>query len=64
MAVLTGKCAIVTGASRGIGRATAIALARAGASVVLAARDASALAGVADEIAAEAGGTRGSCCLS
>ncbi|MGW0659191.1 SDR family NAD(P)-dependent oxidoreductase [Streptodolium elevatio] len=58
MAVLTGKCAIVTGASRGIGRATAIALARAGASVVLAARDASALAGVADEIAAEAGGTR------
>ena len=32
---LTGKTAIVTGASRGIGRATAISLARAGASVVI-----------------------------
>lgn len=49
---LTGKCAIVTGASRGIGRATAVALARAGASVVLAARDAVALAEVAAEVAA------------
>jgi NADP-dependent 3-hydroxy acid dehydrogenase YdfG len=35
---LSGKIAIVTGASRGIGAATAIALANAGASVVLAAR--------------------------
>jgi NAD(P)-dependent dehydrogenase (short-subunit alcohol dehydrogenase family) len=33
-----GKVAIVTGASRGIGKATAIALAQAGASVVVAAR--------------------------
>ncbi|HXG41659.1 MAG TPA: SDR family NAD(P)-dependent oxidoreductase [Dehalococcoidia bacterium] len=37
---LAGKVAVVTGASRGIGRATAIALARAGADVVLAARTA------------------------
>ncbi len=35
---LIGKVAIITGASRGIGAATAIALANAGASVVLAAR--------------------------
>lgn len=32
---LTGKCAIVTGASRGIGRACAVSLAKAGASVVI-----------------------------
>jgi NAD(P)-dependent dehydrogenase (short-subunit alcohol dehydrogenase family) len=37
---LAGKVAVVTGASRGIGRATAIALARAGADVVVAARTA------------------------
>ena len=35
---LAGRCAIVTGSSRGIGKAMAIALAQAGASVVLAAR--------------------------
>ncbi|HET7882993.1 MAG TPA: SDR family oxidoreductase [Acetobacteraceae bacterium] len=38
MASLTGKVAIVTGASRGIGAAAALALGEAGASVVLAAR--------------------------
>jgi 3-oxoacyl-[acyl-carrier protein] reductase len=38
MAALDGKVAIVTGASRGIGEAAALALAAAGASVVLAAR--------------------------
>ena len=38
MTDLTGKSAVVTGASRGIGAATAKILAEAGASVVLAAR--------------------------
>ena len=36
---LTGKSALVTGASRGIGRATAMAMAHAGADVVLGVRD-------------------------
>lgn len=52
---LSGRVAIVTGASRGIGAATARAFARAGASVVLAARDEQALATVADEISATGG---------
>ena len=39
-ASLQGKIAIVTGASRGIGKAMALGLARAGASVVAAARTA------------------------
>ena len=42
-----GKVAVVTGASSGIGRAMATGLAKAGASVVLVSRDATALAGVA-----------------
>lgn len=45
-----GRVAIVTGASRGIGAACAVALARDGANVVLAARSADALAGVAEEV--------------
>jgi NADP-dependent 3-hydroxy acid dehydrogenase YdfG len=51
-AVLAGQLAFVTGASSGLGRATARALAGAGASVALVARSASDLAGVADEMRA------------
>ena len=51
-----GKLALVTGASRGIGAATAEALAAAGAHVILVARTASALEEVEDAIHA-AGGT-------
>lgn len=52
---LTGRVAIVTGASRGIGAATAEALATAGAHVVLAARDNEALDNVTGRIR-DAGG--------
>ena len=52
---LEGRLALVTGASRGIGAATAEALAAAGARVVLAARDRDALEAVAQRIE-EAGG--------
>jgi NAD(P)-dependent dehydrogenase (short-subunit alcohol dehydrogenase family) len=52
---LEGRLALVTGASRGIGAATAEALAAAGASVVLAARDHDALKNVARRIE-QAGG--------
>ena len=52
---LSGKTALVTGASRGIGAATARALAGAGAHVVLTARDVRALEEVEDVIH-EAGG--------
>jgi 3-oxoacyl-[acyl-carrier protein] reductase len=47
---MTNKTAFVTGASRGIGRACALALAQAGARVVLAARDRAKLEEVAAEI--------------
>jgi NAD(P)-dependent dehydrogenase (short-subunit alcohol dehydrogenase family) len=53
---LAGRLAVVTGASRGIGAATALALANVGAHVVLAARDRDALAGIAATIR-ETGGT-------
>ena len=49
---LDGKTALVTGASRGLGRAMAEALAEAGANVVLAARSADALEKVAEGIRA------------
>ena len=52
---LDGKVAIVTGASRGIGRAIALALGREGAAVVLAARSMERLAEAA-ELVREAGG--------
>ena len=49
--LLQGKVALVTGASSGIGEATAIALARAGARVAIAARRRDRLDGVAGRIA-------------
>ncbi len=51
---LTGKVAVVTGASRGIGRRTALTLAGAGATVVVTSRGDAAVS-VADEIAAAGG---------
>lgn len=47
---LEGQAAIVTGASKGIGRKIAVALARAGADVAVVARSGNELAEVADEI--------------
>jgi len=49
-AVLQGRCAIVTGASMGLGREIARQYARAGASLLLCARDSQALRGVKDEL--------------
>src|SRR6202023_198628 len=52
---LTDKVALVTGASQGIGRDTALALAEAGAKVALAARNEEKLTALAGEIAAACG---------
>src|SRR5207253_6314301 len=53
---VTGRVAVVTGAGRGLGAAAAVALAQAGADVVISARSADQLAGVAVQI--EAAGRR------
>jgi 3-oxoacyl-[acyl-carrier protein] reductase len=55
MFTLKDRVAIVTGASQGIGRETALALARAGAKVAAAARNAEKLAALAGEISAAGG---------
>ena len=58
MPLLEGKVALVTGASQGIGRACAIALARAGASVAVAARNEVKLQEVVKEIAGHCGNAK------
>ncbi len=55
MPPLAGMTTVVTGASRGIGRAIALRLAEAGAEVALWARDAAALQSVASEVTARGG---------
>ncbi len=54
---LEGKCAVVCAASKGLGRATAHALARDGARIVMCARTGATLATAADEIRAATGAT-------
>ena len=60
MNAISGNVVIVTGASRGIGAATARHLASKGASVVLAARSGEAVGAIADEIV-KAGGAASAC---
>ena len=53
--MLNGKVAVITGASRGIGRAIALALAGQGAAVVVSGRSAEALEQLAGEVRAQGG---------
>ncbi len=53
--ILSGKAALITGASKGLGRAMALALSSAGATIALVSRDAAKLAGVQSEISAAGG---------
>lgn len=55
MAMLNGKVAIITGASAGIGRATALLLAAEGAALVLSARGREALEQLAERLRAQGG---------
>ncbi len=55
---LSGKVALVTGASKGLGKAVAVALSEAGAQVALVSRDEKLLAQTADEIRAQGGKAR------
>src|SRR4051794_36497198 len=52
---LSNKVLVITGSGRGIGRSTAMACARQGASVVMAARSAAEVEGAAEEIRAATG---------
>lgn len=56
---LAGRCAIVTGGSRGIGRATARALAAAGADVVVTSRQTTSLSDVAEQLNRDLGPAAG-----
>lgn len=53
--ILAGRVALITGASRGIGAAVALSYARAGAHVILTARNTSALEALDDQIRAQGG---------
>jgi NAD(P)-dependent dehydrogenase (short-subunit alcohol dehydrogenase family) len=55
---LSGKIALITGASKGLGRAMALALSEAGAVVALASRDAEKLHGVKREIESSGGAAK------
>ena len=64
MTSLSGKAIIVTGASRGIGAATSMALSQAGASVILAARNENEIKHNAQEIRDRGGEAEAVTCLS